>query len=216
VESLKRAIELSPDNSTFWANLCMAHTILAGYNLEHGRDPQPSLVQATEAIRKAIDNNPKDATAQRYLGETNGTWARFRARQRQGKAEDFEQAAQAFEQAIDLAPEDQEYRVAFGHFCRDRAAFQRDPGNPPGSSLARGLELVNQVLATRPTWPEAWILRASLRLLQAQSSGPAAQRREQAASAAADFSRALAIHPTLDKAWRSQAALAQQLAAGPR
>jgi serine/threonine-protein kinase len=216
VESLDQAIERIPDNSEFWADLGMAHSILAGYDLEQGRDPRPSLAQASRAIRNALDKNPQHAQSQLYLGQTRATLARFRARQGQGRGEDFEQAAHAFQKAIDLEPENHEYQVAFGHFCRVWAVFQRDTGRDPGPSLARGLELVNQVLAARPTWPDARILRASLFLVEAQSSVTAAERRELAASAAREFSGALAINPGLDKAWRSQAALAQQIAAAPR
>jgi serine/threonine-protein kinase len=216
VESLKRALERNPRHPTFWADLGMAYSILAAYELEHDRDPQPSLAQASAAIDNALDNNPQDPQSQLYLGETRGILARFRARQGLGKAEDFEQAAQAFQKAIELAPENQEYPIAFGHFCRGWAIFQRDTEHGTGGPLARGLELVNQVLATHPTWPDARILRASLLLLQAQSSGSDAERREQAKRASEDFSKALAINPVLDKAWRSQAALAQQLASAPR
>jgi len=216
VESLKQAIERSPDNSTFRANLGMAHAILAAYDLEHGRDPQPSLVQASEAIREALDKNPKDALAQFYLGETRGLYARLQARRGQGKATNFEQAAQAFQQAIELTLDNQDVQIAFGQFFRAWAVVQQAMGNDPTPSLQRGLALVNQVLATRATWPDARVLRASLLLLQVQSSAPAAQRRAQAASAARDFSKALEINPALDKAWRHQAALAGQIAAGPR
>jgi serine/threonine-protein kinase len=216
VKSLILATERIPDYSGFWADLGKVHAILAEYDLEQGRDPRPSLAQAATAIHIALDKNPKDAQSQLYLGELRATWARLHARQGQGRAADFELAAQAFQKAIDLEPENQGYQVAFGHFYRRWAVFQRSTRHGPSPSLARGLELVNQVLAARPNWPDARILRASLLVLQAQGSVLAAERREQAASAARDFSSALAINPGLDKAWRAQAALAQQIAAAPR
>jgi eukaryotic-like serine/threonine-protein kinase len=216
VDVLKRAIERIPDHPTFWADLGMAHSILAAYELEQGRDPQPSLVQASSAIRNALEKNPEDAQSQFYLGETRGTRARFRALQRQGRSEDFEEAAQAFQKAIDLSPEKQEYQIAFGHFCRAWASFQGETGKDPDASLKRGIELANQVLGRRPTWPDARVLRASLLLLLAQRSTRAEERRDQGARAAEDFAKALAVNPVLEKVWRSQVAFAQQIAAGPR
>jgi eukaryotic-like serine/threonine-protein kinase len=216
VKSLQLALGRNPRHPTFWADLGMAYAILAAYELEHDRDPQPSLAQASAAIDGALDRNPQDPQSQLYRGETRGILARLRAKQGLGKPEDFEQAAQAFQKAIELAPENQEYPIAFGQFCRGWAIVQRDTAHGPGGPLARGLELVDQVLATHPTWPDARILRASLLLLQAQRAGSDAERREHATRASADFSQALAINPVLDKAWRSQAALAQQLASAPR
>jgi len=211
VDALSRAFERTSDPS-FWTNLGMAHSLLATYDLEHERDPQPSLAQASSAIRNALEKNPKDARSQFYLGETRGTLARFRAQQGHGSAEDFEQSAQAFQQAIDLEPENQDYQIAFGHFCRAWAMFQRDTGIDAGPSLKRGIDLANHVLAIRPAWSDARTLRASLLLLQAQLSASAAERHERSAKAAEDFTQALAINPALDKAWSSQAALAQRLA----
>jgi len=103
-----------------------------------------------------------------------------------------------------------------GQLYRAWAAVQQEAGQDPGPSLTRGLALANQLLATRPTWPDARVLRGSLVLLQAQRSARVEDRREQGARAAADFTRALAVNPALDKVWRSQAARAQQLAATPR
>jgi len=216
VVALKRAIERAPDQPTSWANLGTAHGIQAAYDLEHGRDPQASLAEAAAAIDRALENNPKDAPSQRCLGETRGLLARFRARHGQGRAGDFEAAAQAFEKALELAPDNQDAPLAMGQLYRAWAAVQQEAGQDPGPSLTRGLALANQLLATRPTWPDARVLRGSLLLLQAQSSAHVEDRHEQGVRAAADFTRALAVNPALDKVWRSQAARAQQLAATPR
>jgi serine/threonine-protein kinase len=215
VEALTQAIKRIPDRPSFWTNLGMAHAILAAYDLDHGRDPQSSLTEALSAIQHALENNPNHAPAQRYLGEIRGLFARLHARRGQARPADFEAAAQAFQQAIDLAPENQDYQIAFGQFFRAWAAVQQAAGTDPAPSLQRGLALVNQVLAARPTWPEARILRASLLVLQAQRTTDAAARREQAARAAEDFAKALAVNPGLEKAWKRQVALAQQLAAAP-
>jgi predicted Ser/Thr protein kinase len=214
-DMLNWAIERIPDHPTFWADLGMAHAIRAAYDLEHGRDPEPSLARATSAIRTALEKNPRDTQAQLYLGETRGILARFRARQGHGADAEFEQAAQAFQRAIDLAPENQDVQIGFGQFCRAWAGFRRDAAGDPGPPLERGLALADQLLARRPSWPDALVLRGSLLVLAAQVSAGAAGRRKQAASAEQDFSRALTINPALDQAWRGQAALAQQIAAAP-
>ncbi len=213
VAALNQAIQRTPDNAGLWANLGGAYAILAAYELDHGRDPQASLAEASKAIDSALAKNPKDALAQRYLGETRGLRARLQARHDQGGPEDFAEAARAFQTSIDLAPEDLDHQLAFGEFCRAWATGQQDLGREPGPALERGLALANQVLAARPTWPEARILRASLLVLQAQRSPDAAQQREQAARAAEDFTWALAVNPALENVWKSQAALAQRLAA---
>jgi serine/threonine-protein kinase len=215
VAALNEAIRRIRDHAGFWADLGGAYAILAAYELDHGSDPQASLAEASSAIDSALAKNPKNALAQRYLGETRGLRARFRARHGQGGVEDFSEAARAFQRSMELEPETLDHPLGFGEFCRAWAAVQQDLGQDPGPPLQRGLELANQVLATRPTWPDARILRASLLVLQAQRSPNIAQQREQAARAAEDFARALAVNPALGKAWKSQAALAQRLAAAP-
>jgi hypothetical protein len=126
---------------------------------------------------------------------------------------ELEYAAMAMElYGQDLAPENLDYKLAFGQFCRAWAALQQEMGRDPGASLPRGLALANQVLATRPAWPDAQILRATLLVLQAQRPAEVAERRERGTQAADDFARALAIHPALEKVWKRQVTQAQQLA----
>src|SRR5262249_1878217 len=142
--------------------LGMAYAILAGYELEHGRDPRSSLDHASAAIDAALGQNRNDAQAQLYQAEILGIRARLQARQGNGKAESFAAAADAFQKTIELAPEDQDIRIAFGQFCRAWAAFQRETRTSPRDVLQRGLSLVQPVLDRRPTWPDALVLRASL------------------------------------------------------
>jgi eukaryotic-like serine/threonine-protein kinase len=213
VAALTQAIQRIPDHAGFRADLGMAYAILAAYELDHGRDPQASLAEASSAIDHALAKNPKNALAQRTLGETRGLRARLRARHGQPGADDFAEATRAFQRSIELAPETLDPQLGFGELCRAWAAVQHELGQDPGPALQRGLELANQVLATHPTWPDARILRASLLVLQAQRSPNGAQQREQAARAAEDFARALAVNPALEKAWKIQAATARRLAA---
>jgi eukaryotic-like serine/threonine-protein kinase len=216
VTALKQAIERIPDQPTFWVNLGAAHTILAGYDVEHGRDPQASLAAASSAIRTALENNPRDALAQHTLGESLGLLARFRARRGQSATRDFEGAVHAFETAIELAPEVPDHRLAFGELCYSWAVVLRETGSDPGPLLQRGTELVDPVLATHPTWPDARVVRANLLVAQAQSAASTARRRELAVRAADDFARALAVNPALERAWKGRAALARRLATTAR
>jgi serine/threonine-protein kinase len=191
----------------------MAYAVLAGYELEHGRDPRQSLDSASKAIDAALGQNRNDAQAQLYHAEILGVWARFQTRQGNGKAESFAAAADAFQKAIDAAPENQDIRIAFGDFCRAWAAFQSQIRTNPKDVLQRGLSLVQPVLDRRPTWPDALVLRASLTLALAQDGQDAAETRQQAESARNDLADALSANHMLSKLWASQASRAQQLAA---
>jgi serine/threonine-protein kinase len=213
VAALNQALERSPADPTFWTNLGTAHALRAGYELDHGRDPQVSLTAASSAIHHALEHNPNHPAAQRALGEIRGLFARLRARQGQGRPADFDEAVQAFQNAIELASGAPDYQLAFARFCHAWAVVQREAGGAPGPPLQRGLDLANQVLASHPAWPDARVLRASLLVLQAQSSPELARRRDQAARAAEDFAAAMTVNPALEKAWKTQAVLAQQLAA---
>ena len=216
VGALNQAIERNPDEQPFLADLAMADTIAATYDVEHGLDPDPSLRRASSSSRTAIDKHPNDSQSQRYLGEALGLVARFHARQGRGKVDEFQAAADAFGKAIALDPENQDTQLAFGHFCRAWAVFQRDMGGDPGASLTQGLAQARRALDRHPSWPDALVLRASLTLVQAESSADAAERRRRATSAGQDFARAREINPALGKAWVEQAARAERLATASR
>jgi serine/threonine-protein kinase len=215
VVALNQAIGLAPEQVGFWADLGMAHTIQAGYALDHEQDPQPSLGLAEHAIEKALQVDPKNAQSWQYLGETRGLQARLRARHGQGKAAEFAAAADAYQKAVDLEPEKQDIRIAFGHFCRAWAMFQRDAGETPPPSLRRGLDLANKALDIRHDWPDGLVLRGSLILLQAQLSTVPAERRALAHQALADLVKAQDLHPALGKAWDGQTTLARQISGAP-
>ena len=215
IAALQQALKLIPDHPTFWADLATAHAIAADHELQHGRDPQPSLAQASAAVARALAINPRDAQAQLYLAQTRGVLARLHAQHGRGNDDEFGAAAQAFEQAIALAPDSGDPAILFGQFCRAWAGFLQDARRDPAPAFARGLALAGGVLAVRPDWPDARILRGSLRLAQAQHAA-ATSRRSLAAQAADDLARALAVNPALRQAWGRDAALAQQIASAPR
>ncbi|MFP2913216.1 hypothetical protein ACLESD_51075, partial [Pyxidicoccus sp. 3LFB2] len=86
------------------------------------------------------------------------------------RAEDFEEAARAFEKALELEPRRLDYRLAFGDFCREWAAWRKRAGLEPRPALERGLALVDEVLAARPRWTQA--LRLRERLLREAPTAP--------------------------------------------
>ena len=88
-------------------------------------------------------------------------------------------------------------------------------GQDAGSPLRRGLELANQVLADRPDWPEARLLRAGLLLVQGEAEGNREEQRALGGRALADLNRALEVNPRLSRRWGSQVAAAQRLAGAP-
>lgn len=139
--------------------------------------------------------------------------ARYLDGKKLARSEDFESAAAEIQKAIDLAPENQEYALALGRVCRAWASWLAASGQDPVVPSRRGMALVDQVLAARPAWPDARVLRASLLLTQAEAIRGSEAQRELAARAAADFKSALSANPNLEHAWRSEATRAEQLSA---
>ena len=212
---IRKAIAMIPDQPTPWGNLGIMYVVLADFERESARDPQPSLALATSAFAEALQRNPSDVPSHRYLGETRVTRARYLDARKQAKPEDFEGAAAEFQKALDLAPDDQDAQIAFGHFCRVWASWQAASGRDPLPALQRGLSLVDQVLAARPAWADARVLRASLLLVQASIARDPEARRPPGARAAEDFKAALAANPNLAPVWKSQGAMAERLATTP-
>jgi eukaryotic-like serine/threonine-protein kinase len=75
--------------------------------------------------------------------------------------------------------------------CREWAAWRRETGLEPLSALKRGLTLADEVLAVRPRWADALLLRASLR----EEAGMTREAWE-------DLKRALALNPHLAGWWK--------------
>ena len=210
---IRKTIALIPQQAAPWANLGTVHALLADFERESARDPQSSLAKATAALVEALRRNPSNTQSHRYLGETRATRARSLDGRGQARTEDFESAAEEIQKAIDLAPENQEYQLALGNLCRAWAAWLTAAGRDPLAPSRRGMELANQVLAARPEWPDARVLRASLLLAQAEATHAPEAQRELGGHSAEDFTRALTANPNLEHAWRSQATLAERLSA---
>jgi serine/threonine-protein kinase len=188
-EALRQALQWLPENAGAMANRGMVHAILATFELEHGRDPRPSSARAEAALRRALALNPAHAEAWCSLGEALGA----RALAPGGRPQDAEEAMQAFQKGLALAPERQDFRIGFGHFLRRWSTRLMQGEQDPGPSLQRGLELAQQLLAVRPGWPDARLLRGSLLALKQEWRG---QARE-------DLSLALSANPGFQREWGS-------------
>jgi serine/threonine-protein kinase len=187
----QKASELLPGGAHFPASLARVHARRADFALARAGEPRGSLDQAEAALRQAFERGPREPLAWLVQGEVRGLRARWLARQRKARAEDFEEAARSFEKALELEPRRLDYRVAFGHFCREWAAWRKEAGLEPHPAVERGLALADEVLAARPRWADALLLRASLR----EEAGLAREARE-------DLDQALALNPRLTEAWK--------------
>ncbi|ATB37221.1 protein kinase [Cystobacter fuscus] len=194
----QQASELLSGGAHFPANLARVHARRAAFELEHEQDPRRSLERAEAALRQAFERGTKEPQAWLTQGEVQGLRARWRAHQRRARAEDFEEAARSFEKALELEPRRLDYRVAFGHFCREWASWRREAGLDPLPALRRGLTLANEALAARPDWADALLLRASLR----ERSGSTGLDPEEQHEAQTDLERALALNPHLTGWWK--------------
>ncbi|WP_224242469.1 serine/threonine-protein kinase [Hyalangium gracile] len=197
----REAIARLPGDARPWATAGRAHQLLAAFELTRQREPRPALTEADKALRQALERNPRSAEAWRSLAETRAVSARFSALQGRARREDFEQAAQAWREALALSSQPLEDRLALAAFHRDQATWEQRTGRNPKPTLRRGLALADEVLASRPEWAEARLVRALLRVALGQE--PLRQGEHPAAWRQAEEERRaiLAAHPNLRRAW---------------
>ncbi|MFY1825999.1 protein kinase domain-containing protein [Myxococcus fulvus] len=193
----REALALLPGVAHPWANLAKVHHLRAASALERGKDPGAALASAEEALREAFTRNPEEPQAWLYRARVDEVRARWLAsRGHAGSARGaFDAAARAFDRALQLQPSRQDYALAFGRFCRERAALAEATAEAPGPWLERGLGVADRLLTTRPEWAEALLLRASLLQLKEAGSAATAARREAVEAA-------LARNPHLEPSWR--------------
>jgi tetratricopeptide (TPR) repeat protein/predicted Ser/Thr protein kinase len=201
---LTQVLQPLEKRASLWTNLGTVHVLLADFELEQGRDPRPSLARAEEALGTALKINPSDAQPWLYRGQLQGLQARWNARQGRGQSEDFERAVKDFQKGLELAADPLEFRLAFGRFCREWAAWQRTAGGSLERPLKHGLEQAEAVLASRPELPDALLLRASLLLLQAEATSLPTERARWRERASMDLTRALALSPHFERPWRER------------
>jgi eukaryotic-like serine/threonine-protein kinase len=174
----QQALARLPGQAAPWANLAKGRALQAAFALERARDPRPDLTKAEEALARSFRLNPEEPDAWRTRAEVLALRARWLARQPSAPADEtFEQAAQAFEKTLQVLPRSPEHRAALGHLCQEWALWRKKAGADPLPPLKRTLALAEELLAVRPGWPEALLLRAGARL----ELGEPAQQELQAA-----------------------------------
>ncbi|NOK16346.1 serine/threonine-protein kinase [Corallococcus carmarthensis] len=208
--ALRQALQWLPEDAGTLANRGMVHAILATFELDHGRDPRPSIARAEESLRLALARKPNQADAWFFLGEALGARALYAG----ARAGDLDAAAQAFRKGIALDPERQDFSLGFGHFLRRQAIRAMQAKQDAGPLLEQGLALVDPLIAARPDWPDAHLLRGALLALRsALPSAASEQRQAWRGQALEELSRALAANPGFRREWGSTL---QGLASSPR
>jgi hypothetical protein len=86
-------------------------------------------------------------------------------------------------------------------------------GQAPGPALERGLALAEEVLAERPTWAEARLLRGSLLLTRAEGLSAPEEQRRWSSLALEELTLGLEANPNLERGWRDELLLARRLTA---
>nr|WP_225937477.1 serine/threonine-protein kinase [Myxococcus sp. RHSTA-1-4] len=215
VDAYEQALRMLPGDADLWTNLARVHGLMATWTLERGGDPRGELDRAEAALARARGLNPRLGGAWRYLGEAHAVRARWLASRNTAGNEDFEAAAKAFEQALELAPRKLEYRLAAGHHQREWAGWKARHGDDPAPALKRALELAGHVLASRPRWARARVLRASVLLALAETRAPTEQQRAWRSEARKDLEQALDSNPHLAPGWKGLLTSSRQEVAGP-
>ncbi|RYZ42564.1 MAG: serine/threonine-protein kinase [Myxococcaceae bacterium] len=197
-KALQHALQWLPEDAGALANRGMVHATLATFEFDHGRDPRPSIARAEESLRQALARKPNQADAWYFLGETLGARALYAG----ASPQDCEAAAQAFRKGIALDPERQDFALGFGHFLRRWATRALRTKQDAGPLLEQALEQVDPLIAARPGWPDAHLLRGGLLTLRASlpSTAPA-QQQAWRGQATQELSRALAANPGLRREW---------------
>jgi tetratricopeptide (TPR) repeat protein/predicted Ser/Thr protein kinase len=204
VASLREAMKAARQAITWldqappWRNLGRALMLLASFEREQGRDAGPSLAQASEALNTALARDPGHAEAWQHLGETRALQAQW------------EEAARDFQKAISLAPVSHYHRLAFGRFCQQWAEWLTQKGQPAALPLKQGFEQAEAVLSTRPHWPEARVLRASLLLLRSEQPSQPEEQHLWLRQAQEDLTQALDANPHLQREWGGLLSRVQQ------
>jgi tetratricopeptide (TPR) repeat protein/predicted Ser/Thr protein kinase len=215
VAAYERALQRLPGDADLWTNLARVRGVGATWVLGRGGDPRRELDRAEEALARARESNPRLASAWRYLGEARAVRARWLASRNTVRSEDFEAAAKAFAEALALSPRGLEYRLAAGHLQREWAGWKARTGDDPTPALKEALALAEHVLASRPRWARARVLRASVLLALAETRAPAAQQQAWRGEARKDLEEALASHPHLAPGWKGLLTPSRQEVADP-
>ncbi|WP_225409656.1 serine/threonine-protein kinase [Stigmatella hybrida] len=201
VAAFEQAVRLAPELADHQANLGKGLARLADSEMKHNKDPRIVLQRAENNLREALRLNPQHAQAWADLGVTYGIQARWQAQWGKAGNKDFEKATQAFEKALSLAQDNIEARLAFGTALHSWATSKKGADSALSAPLERGLVLTEEVLATCPDMPRALLLRAKLRMSQANNKARPEEQQELRTQARGDASRALEKSPYLASGW---------------
>jgi hypothetical protein len=69
-----------PDRPSIWLNLANLHILVAGVELDRGRDPQARLALAEAAVARVLALNPGETRAHERREQIRTLLARWRAR----------------------------------------------------------------------------------------------------------------------------------------
>ncbi|MCP3100275.1 protein kinase [Myxococcus sp. K15C18031901] len=211
----RKALELLAGDADLWTNVARVHVLRATDALERKQDVGPELARAQQALDEAQKLNPRLGYAWRYQAAALDLRVRERAAKGAARGEDFAQAAGAFTQAVELAPRRHEYLLAAGELQLAWGRWKTGRGEDATPALTQGLEHVEQVLAARPRWARALLLRAGFRLALADTPALADTRERLKGQAREDAERALATNPHLARAWKARSPAHAELVAGP-
>ena len=239
VPQLQEAIRLYPDYVTSWENLAHVYTLQkdwksaaetyrhaatldSGYSAYFSQLASVAEVNAQSqaafaSLHAAVAANPRDVSAWAHLGDVSS------------QTNQWPQAAEAYEHAAALQPTNatvlDKWGVSLlrmGESARAAQVLQRAVQAEPDSlyirqALASALAASNQpadssaelhkILQMNPNWEHADQIHLAL--------GANAEKTGDAATAAQEFQRALALNPKLDLARQRLAALSRPGPAGP-
>ncbi|MBZ4413811.1 protein kinase [Myxococcus sp. MISCRS1] len=211
----RKTLEMMPGDADIWTNLARVHVLAATHALQERRAVAPGLTRAQEALDRARQLNPRLGYAWRYQGALLDVHARERVRLGTAKEEDFRRTEDALAQAVALSPRRQEYVLASSELALAWGRWKARQGGDATGKLTRALEGVERILAARPKWARARLLRAGLLWALAEGTAVPEQRQAWTARAREDAEQALASNPHLASTWKARLAPDLELSVRP-
>jgi predicted Ser/Thr protein kinase len=217
VAACDAALQAEPRFTPALASKAEALTLAAGFELDHGTDPEPRLRQAEAAATAAIRLRTGDAAPHRALA---AVW-NLRARALRQHGGDVRQALKpaiaSLDQALLLEPDDWRSLADLGNALGQRATQEGEHGDDPAGSFAAAVAALNRSAAIEPhlyTTPFSLgrTYAAWGEYLAGLGKDPTAVQQ----LAVAAYQRAIAARPAFAQAYNSLGALLFFRASQPR
>ena len=211
VEAAQRAfaaaLAAAPDHPVLLRNRATVFLVAAGAALDAGRDPTRLVASADATLDRLSEPAPGNPVTMALRADGRAAIARWLARRGGDRRAAWAAALETYRGAVAADPNRHETAVAYARAARDAA---RDPSIAARATdaLAEALAQLDRVLAARPAWPEARLVRASLWATRAA----VASRADDAAAAAREFTEVLSAHPRRRSRWGAEA---DRVAAAP-